>query len=258
VAFKTLERRKVPKWNGEPGQKPFVDVQIRAVKRGENGNVGAGAISNAPQSLRIQAIAVTNPAPTRGGSQDVVKRIKPADCQGAIAKLRTDLATQLAAQAAEPATPGLVRFPASQRMEEPVITPSCESLVGTVPEGESFELTAQATGTVLEVDEALVVPTAKEHFELSTPVGIQIEPGSIQASVREPIVAFDAVTFPVEIRAMATKQCDALEIEDEIAGLTVAQALEKLVGCGDATITLWPDFVPTLPDDIGRITLHFE
>jgi hypothetical protein len=144
-------------------------------------------------------------------------------------------------------------------MDPPVITPACEDLIGTAPPDARFELTASSTGTVLEVDESLVEQTAMEHFELTRPVGVELEPDSVAATrAGEPIVRADSVTFPVDVRAMATRPCDAGVVERDIAGKSVAEARRLVARCGDATLTIWPDFVPTVPDDLGRITVTIE
>ena len=71
----------------------------------------------------------------------------------------------------------------------------------------------------------------------------------------EPVVESDKVTFPMAVSALVTRPWDAARIKGEIAGQPVSEAKRLLSAYGEADLVMWPDFVPNVPTDAGRITL---
>lgn len=254
--YKTLAQVVLPKWDGDPPRES-VEVEVQATRKGPDGNAGRDAVSVVPSRLDFQGISVTNPDRIEGGDRSIRKVVTKKDCETARQALLAQLTTELEAEAAKEGTPGLERYPASASLGTPELTPACEDLVGQT--ANTFDLTAKTTGTVLEVDETLLEPTARDRFQLAQEPSTQIEPGSIVASRDgEPVVAPDSITFPMSVTARVTKLWDAATILQDIAGAPVAEARDTLSDYGEATLVMWPDFVPNVPTDTTRITLVIE
>jgi len=252
--YVTLQQVELPRYSGDP-PRPSVEVEIRAARRGGDGNTGPGTITRVSKELDRQQIRVTNPDRIEGGDRILRDVVTRKDCDTARAHLLDQLQEQLVIDADRPGTPGLTRFPSSASFRDPVFTPDCTALIDT-PMETDFELTAEAVGTVLEVDESLLVPTAQEHFALTQDPTTQIAPGSIAATqAGEPDVTADSITFPMAVTARVTKAWDASRIRQEIAGQPVSEARDILSDYGEATIVMWPDFVPNVPTDVNRISL---
>lgn len=253
--YKTLAQVVLPVWDGE-GPKPRAEVAIQAIRRGKDGNTGAETVSVVRGNLDRLGISVNNPEPITGGDRFFRQVVTTKDCNAARAALVTELEADLAVAAAEDATPGLTRYKESATLAEVALTPTCEDLVDSSPEEGRFELKAQTTGTVLEVDESVLDEVAAQHFQLGLDPSIQIEPGSVTAEpAGAPVVEDDKVTFPMAVTALVTLPWDAATIKQEIAGKPVPAAKEILSKYGAATLTMWPDFVPNVPTDAGRISL---
>jgi len=256
--YKTLTQAVLPEWSGDTGgPRPSVEVAVQASRRGPDGTAGRDAVSVVPKRLDLQRVSVTNPDRIEGGDRSIRKVVTKKDCEAARQELLAQVTTGLAAEAAKAGTPGLERYPASASLGTPELTPACEDLVGQT--ADTFDLTAKTIGTVLEVDETLLEPTARDHFQLAQGPSTQIEPGSIVASRDgEPVVAPDSITFPMAVTARVTLLWDAATILQDIAGAPVAAARDTLSAYGEATLVMWPDFVPNLPTDTNRITLVIE
>ena len=89
--------------------------------------------------------------------------------------------------------------------------------------------------------------------------GMRVEAASIVATpAGDPEVSESTVVYPVSIAARVQLTVDPIQIRDEIAGKGVDEARAILARYGEATLTVWPDIVPTVPGDPGRITLTIE
>jgi len=250
--YKTLTQVVLPKWSCDP-PRPSVEVDVQATRKGEDGNAGKEAVSIVPRYDQL-GISVTNPDRIDGGSQSIAKVVTKKDCEAAKTELLSQLTALLDVEANKPGTAGLTRYPASASLGDPMLTPTCGDLVDQTQ--ETFDLTATTTGTVLEVDETLLEPTAEEHFRLTQDPTTQIEPDSIVAArAGEPVVDSASVTYPMTVTARVTKQWDASQIREQIAGQPVSKAEAILRQYGEATLVMWPDFVPNVPTDVNRISL---
>ncbi len=256
--YKTTAQVVLPVWDGEPRTpKPRVEVAIQATRRGKDGNTGPDTIRTIKGGLGRLGLSVNNPDSVSGGDRFFREVVTAKDCKEARQTLTDQVSADLRAEAARPGTPGLTRFPTSATLGTPVLTPGCETLVGQT--GETFDLRLETTGTVLEVDESVLETVAEQHFQLGLDPTLQIEPGSVSATTDgDPVVATDMVTFPMAVTALVTRPWDAALIRQQIAGKPVPEAKEILSDYGEATLVLWPDFVPNVPTDGGRITLVIQ
>jgi hypothetical protein len=251
--YRTQKGGTLPKWSGD-GARPNVDLPVRAVKPGPEGNAKAGTVTEPSTGLANQVVDVTNPDPISGGSRTLVKRVKQSDCEGAKRALRDVLTEQLAAGAAGEPSAGMTMYPASATLGEVEFSTDCAAIVGEPL--ESFELGARTTGTALEVDTSVIEETARRYFQLNQEPGVQIDTDSIVTEASgDPEVTSDAVTYPLAVTARVTLPVDPAKIRQAIAGQPVAVAKQLLSHYGTATLTMWPDFVPNVPTDLNRITL---
>jgi hypothetical protein len=69
----------------------------------------------------------------------------------------------------------------------------------------------------------------------------------------DPVVVGDAISFPVSVAATEVHDIDQAALLAQIRGLVVAQARSRLEAYGDVSISLWPDWVTTIPTNGDRI-----
>jgi hypothetical protein len=254
VTFETQDVITVP-----PGAS--MDVRIKAIDKGPGGNVDAGTITQMPDTLKntLNGGTVTNKAPTTGGQSQPQRIIQGADYDAALSDLTARLQTELAHQAATPPTlpaDGIV-YPATVLPGQVTTSPPREQVVGQpVP---SAGISASMTGSVLTSSTSEIMDVATRMLETAKP-GTEFVPNSIRVATGDPIVGPDGV---VAYQATASglaydRQLDEAQLRNAVKGMTISQAHVILDPLGQATITLSPDFMPTLPDDPNRIVLKIQ
>jgi hypothetical protein len=229
------------------------DIPVTATKAGEAGNVAARTITSVPASFNSVVVRVSNPAPTSGGSRTETPLVTQKDVTAAVKALTAELDAQLAAAIADPTqlAAGRVVFEDTASRTEPVPSVDPASLVGQ--EVEAFELGLQATGSVTAVDPEAVRALARQRLLDEIQPGQQLVDGSVQVDLGKPVFAGEAVTFPVAAEGQVVEPVDGATIRAEIAGLPVADARAILAAYGDATVTVWPDWVTTIPTNGFRL-----
>ena len=251
VTFETQDVITVP-----PGAS--TDVAIKAVDPGPGGNVDAGTITVMPDLLKntLNGGTVTNKEPTTGGRFLQQKVILQADYDKALADLNTRLRAELDRQAANPPllpADGIV-YLATVLSGDVTTSPPQEQVVGQPV--ASAAITASMTGSVLTSSTSEITDVATQMLEAAAP-GTEFVPNSIRVTTGDPVVGSDGV---VAYHATASgraydRQLDQAKLKEQIKGKTVSVAQGILDAFGKATITLSPDFMPTLPDDPDRIIL---
>ena len=223
------------------------DVGVTAAAPGVAGNVAAGAIDVVPAAYNSVVIRVSNPAATSGGTHTETTLVSQKDVDAAKKALTAKLDAQLQAILADPS-----RLPSGRRVfaetasrTAPVLDADPATLVGQEVPG--FDLAATATGSVTAVDEASVTALAAARLAGSVPTGRELVEGSTRVDVGEPSVAGQAIRFPVSATAEMTRPVDVGEIRRAVAGRTLAAAREAAAAFGDATISVWPAWVTTIP-----------
>ncbi|MFN8620547.1 MAG: hypothetical protein U0869_07385 [Chloroflexota bacterium] len=253
--YQVTEQVLLPKWSGDP-PRPTVEAPVKAMVKGKAGNTGPDTITVVPDYLDTQVVSVTNPEAITGGDRVQVKRVTQKDCNNARDALLEQLRQDLRVAAAEPGKSG-TRFPDSADLGTPQFTPTCQDLVGQ--QVDQFDLSVTTTGTVLEVDESQLGTAAQEAFRAAQDPTVRLEPDSIVAAPGgEPTVKADRITFPMDVTARATILFDPETVRREIAGKPVDEAKRILSQYGTALLTIWPDFVPSVPSDANRITLVLQ
>ena len=228
-------------------------VGVEAVEPGEAGNVGNNTITVIPSGGRN--LFVTNPEPTVGGSRSEAPEISEEDVEGAIEALEAALAADLDAQLAQGTAvpPGMTTFPLSDAIGTPEFSVDPTTLVGSSE--LEVELTATAPGAVLGVDSAPVEAVARTRLEQEVADGWSLDPDSVEFTPSTPTQVGDIVTFPFTIAGTQVRDVDEAALIDSIRGLILPEARTKLEAFGDVQVTLWPDWVTTIPDNADRITL---
>jgi len=258
IAYRTVEQVSLPRWDGN-GAKPAAEVEVRAVKRGPAANTGADTITRIEKGYEEQRIRVTNPDPIENGSRELIRKVTKEDCDEAVGSLRDRLAAEFAAQLTSTPAGTLTLYPESGRLGDLSLSVPCTDLVGQTPEGDGFELTATTTATALEVDTSLLADVAGRHFRLTADPAMRIESGSIVATEGgPPEVTPSSVSFPMSVTAEVQLPVDPALIRAEIAGKGVDEARAILARYGEATLSVWPDFLPIMPADPARITLDIS
>ncbi len=222
------------------------DVGVTAAAPGEAGNVGAGTIDVVPASYNSVVIRVSNPAATSGGTHTETTLVSQKDVDAATKALTAKLDVQLRAILADPSRlpSGRVVFADTASRTTPVLDPDPATLVNQEVPG--FDLSMTATGSVTAVDEASVTALATARLTGSVPAGRQLVDGSVRIDLGEPSVAGQVVRFPVSATAELTRPVDPVAVRRAVAGRTLEAARAAAAAFGDATVTVWPDWVTTV------------
>jgi hypothetical protein len=230
-------------------------VAVQAVQPGPDGNVGVGAIDNVPKGENKNLTKVTNSQPTTGGAHTETPQVSQQDVDAAMAALTTalrgDLDTKVRDATGVPA--GTVLFDETKTLGTPA--PSVDPATLVNQQVATFDLGLTATGTVLGVDPTPVTSVAEQRLATQVGDGWQLASGSTHIDVGQPTATGDVVSFPVTATATRTRVVDHDAVLRQIQGLVLAQARAKLEAYGQVQITLWPDWVSTIPTNADRISL---
>jgi hypothetical protein len=254
IEFETTETVTVPRASFQTGP-TRVTAAVRARVEGARGNVGAGAISQLPADLAAALISVTNPRAMSGGSRAEVAVVTQEDYDLAVDQLSERLTTALNAQLADPSTTprGLTLFPTTARMSPPRPSPPADAVVDV--EGESFTLELVADATVLAVNEALVEQLAADRLRGSVEPGAVIVGEGVTVERGAGLPLGTTVLYRATAQARVYREPDRQALLEQIRGRTVSEAQAILDEHGAAEITIWPDVVDRVPEQVARISL---
>jgi hypothetical protein len=228
-------------------------VGVQAVKAGPTGNVEAGTITVVPRTENKHLLDVTNEDPTGGGAHEDRTVVSAGDIARAQAALQGTLRDQLDGQLAGAAgVPSGIRL-VPETKAVGAATPSVDTttLVGT--ETTQFELGVTAEGSVLGVDSSPIQGMAESRIATRVEDGWALAGGSTAVQVDEPTVLGDTVSFPVVVRATEVRNVDRAGLLAQVRGLALAQARSRLEPFGTVSISVWPDWVTTIPTNDDRI-----
>jgi hypothetical protein len=231
-------------------------VDVTAVNAGTDGNVEPNTITVIPRGEDPLTLDVTNPDATKGGKRDEFPRIAQADIDKATTALRAALTTAFEEKVADPALAGegTKVFPETAILGEPILTTDPATLIGD--EVATFDLGATASGTVLAVDESAVTTVASADIATHVEPGYALVDGSSEVSPAQGIVEGGVITFPVTITARQVLQLDTAAIESEIRGKPLAEAQTILQRYGTPELSVWPDWVGTIPTIDARVDVR--
>jgi hypothetical protein len=228
-------------------------VAAEAVEPGEDGNVSNNSIVNVEGGGRL--LRVTNPEAMAGGERTESPEISQDDVDAAVQDVATALAADLDAQiaAGTGVPPGTTTYADSKVVGVPEYSVDPATLVGSTE--LEVDILASAGGTVLGVDTSPVETIARARLDAETAEGWSLDSDSIAVTLGTPTLVGDVVTFPFTIAGTQVHDVDQAALVESIRGLVLPEARTKLAAYGDAQITLWPDWVTTIPDNPDRITL---
>jgi hypothetical protein len=255
VEFVTLEAAVVPPADFGTSTPGTVNVPVRAVRSGPNGNVAAHTIVLAPRSISSQLVSVSNPQATEGGERSEARRITQADYNEAVATLTARLDNAMAQALADPnSVPrGLTAYAATATHDAPTADQPGSELVGIVV--ETFELALDATGHVLAVNEAVIDDIANARLEgalgasqhmIGPPPVISFGPGEVVDGL---------INYEVDASVLTYTAPDQASLVNQVRGKTIVEATSILSAYGVVDIVIWPDFIDRLPDQASRISL---
>ena len=233
-------------------------VKVTAVDAGTQANVGADTITVIPRGEEPLFLKVTNPDPTSGGSRTEFLRIRQSDLDGAVTALQERVIAAFNERLADPdlASDGATVFPQTTLIGEPVLDQDLDALLGQ--EVESFDLSMRLEGTVTAVDAAPVQVVAEARLASSVDPGYEMVDGSSQITIDPAVVSGGTVSFPVLVSARQVRVLDPAAIELEIRGLPIAEAVARLEQYGSVQLTVWPDWVGTIPTIDGRVAVSID
>ena len=237
-----------------------VSVGVVAASAGPKGNVDAGTIDQVPSSLAAQQISVSNSSATSGGARNETPKIVAADVTAATDKLSSDLNGQVATAVADPtiAPTGSTLYPDTAVLGDITYTPDTSGLDGKVLKAgqTTFALQADATATVVAVDESPLRALGETAIRAAVKPGEQIVEDSIAVEVSSGTVGEDGtVSYTITATALAHRPLDANALKASVLGKTSDEATAALSGYGKVAISLWPFWVSAVPDNADKVTL---
>jgi hypothetical protein len=229
---------------------------VTAVKPGTEGNVEPNTIVVIPRGEDPLTLDVTNPDETRGGKRDEFPKVVQADLDAATKALGEGLAAAFAEKLAEPelVADGSTVFPDTASLGAATYTVDPTTLLND--EVETFDLGASASGTVLTVDERSVQVVAEANIATQVQPGYALVDGSSTIDASPGEVQDGVITFPAIITARQVLLLDPTAIEAEIRGKSLADAQTILDGYGRAELSVWPDWVGTVPTLDARVEVR--
>jgi hypothetical protein len=228
-------------------------VGVEAVLAGPEGNVGNNTITVVPKGENKRLLQVTNVEATSGGAHTDVTVVSQEDLATAQLALEDALKTALDAQVA-----GRTGVPAGVTVYDQTATvgettPSVDPATLVDTEATEFELGATAEGSVLGVDPAPIEALVEPRLGPEVDEGWSLAEGSASVELAEPAVLGEVISFPVTVRGQQVHDVDQAKLLSDIRGLGVPQARARLEAFGDVAISLWPDWVTTIPTNTDRI-----
>ncbi len=231
-------------------------VKVVAVDAGPEGNVEPNTILVIPRGEDPLTLDVTNPDATTDGAREEFPRVTEDDVTAATTALTGQLQAAFQDRLDDPglAGGGATVFPATATLGPATFEVDPASLVGKEVDG--FDLTASATGSVLAVDEAPVRTVAEANIDASVDSGYTLVDGSGQVETSPALVEDGVITFPVVVTARQVLVVDPAEIKAAILGKSLADARTILARYGTVELSVWPDWVGTIPTLDARVDVR--
>ncbi|HYK95837.1 MAG TPA: baseplate J/gp47 family protein [Candidatus Dormibacteraeota bacterium] len=229
-------------------------VGVQAVTAGPNGNVGNNTITVVPKGQNRRLLQVTNEQATTGGASTPTTVISSQDVDAAKAAidaaLNADLDRQVSARTGVPV--GLTLFPETRAVGATTYATDPATFVDT--EAPTFDLNATAQATVIAVDPTPLGAVAEARLRTKVTSGWAVLAGSIASEVGVPSVAGEVISYPVSVHGTEVHGFDQAALIGQIKGLLLGDARARLADYGDVEISVWPDWVSTIPTHTDRIT----
>ena len=259
IRFRTLRAVTLPRAEVVPPASvspTSASVAVEAVRSGPEANVPANAITLVPANEDPVITKVRNGEPTSGGSRTDFPVIAQEDVDAALATLHEQLEATFRQRVDDPsiAPPGATVFGETAVLGASTPTTDPAELVDA--EQETFDLELTAEGTVIAVDPDPVEDIARTRLESLVSPGNTLVDGSVRIEPGQPVVEGQQITFPVSVRATEVSIPDAAELEALVLGKSATETEQLLAPFGDVEVTLWPDWVSSVPTLDGRVTVE--
>ena len=238
-----------------------ITVAVAAAAAGPDGNVPAGAIDtvvNESVDAQLRGFPenperrVENLEATAGGLIDTGSEFTQADVDAAVAALNEALAAGVSD--ALSSTEGSV-FADPPEPREPTID-GLDGLVGTRDQ-ESAELAGSLAYDRLSADPDDVRADAVAQFEEAAaavlPAGQELLPDETEVTIGAARQEGTTLVVEASVTGNAATTIDPDAVVDRVAGLSADAAETALEDLGEATVTLWPGWVGTVPDAAWRV-----
>jgi hypothetical protein len=251
VSFETTAAVEIPAKKGKSASVP-----VRAVLGGSAGNLPAGALNRLENASGL-ALTVTNPAPTRGGTDLQLDLPTDQDRESLRKRLLADLERQVRAQFATQLAPGDLLFPASlvqlQTVEEVFAPPPGQA-------GSKLTLSLKVEFGMSYAAAADLQALAGRVLEASLPAGFSAIPGPLEIQpVSELIQSQGRVHWRMRATRTVRAAVDPGAVIALVTGKTARRAAAELVTTFQLTrppeIQIRPWGWPWLPFLPLRITV---
>jgi len=229
------------------------DVGVEAVDAGPDGNVNNNTITVVPKGENKRLTQVTNQQATTGGAHEDRTVVSEDDITNAEMVLQQTLQTQLATKltGASGVPNGVRLFPETATVG--TLTPTVDTATLVDTEVAEFQLGVTADGSVLGVDQGPIQDLAASKVQGHVDPGWTVADGSTSVGIGTATVIGETISFPVSVTATEVHDVDKAGLLAQIQGLGVPQARTRLEAYGDVTISLWPDWVSTIPTNGDRV-----
>ena len=228
-------------------------VGVEAAQPGPEGNVGNNSIVVVPKGENKRLTKVTNTEATSGGAHEDVTVVSEEDVANAQIALEDALQLELEAQVGQAigVPSGVVLYALTATVGEATPDVDVATLIGT--EATEFDLGATAEGSVLGVDQGPIQDLVEPRLDTEVDEGWTLLPDSATFQLGAPTVLGEVITFPVSVAGAQVRDVEKAQLAGEIRGRTLAEARNRLDDYGDVSISLWPDWVTTIPTNDDRI-----
>ncbi len=233
-------------------------VKVTAVEPGPEGNVDANRITQVPRDENGTFLNVTNPDPTTGGAREEFPKVTQKDIDGALAALEPALQAALAERLTDPsiAPAGATVFPETAVLGTPV--PSVDPTTLLDQEVATFNLGLSAPATVTTVNEAPVETVVADQLRASVDANHRLLDGTIDVVVEPAVIDGDEISFPASATARQVAILDPDELKAQVVGRPIEEARSILERFGTVKLSVWPDWVTTIPTLDGRVELTLD
>jgi hypothetical protein len=197
---------------------------------------------------------VTNPEPTSGGLAAAGPEITESDVDAAVNELRAEL--RRLADEARPDADELALVdtsPSDPEIEVP------DDLVGT-RDLPSAEISGSLDWEVVGVDmDALATEAAgRLASDPALPEGHDLVSDSLTVELGAPTREDGEIVVTAVVEAVTLPRIDREEVLARASGRSAEEARLALADIGEATVTLWPGWVETVPELEWRVDVRIE
>ena len=231
-----------------------LDVDVKAVKGGTAGNVDAATITVVPAELAAQLISVTNPDATTGGKHVQTQVVSQDDYDAAVTSLTADLQAALVTSLADPASVprGLVVYAATAQLGAAQPDQDPATVVGV--DEATFALSIDTSARVVAVNESPINDVAQARLRAMLKPGQKLV-SDVTATNDGGSVVGQTIVYSVVASGVGYIDPDPQAILAAVRGKSPADARAALAQFGQATVSVWPDFIDHLPDQSARISV---